>query len=711
MPAHEDWLSKQQVMAITGWSPRHIERKDAAGELRTRETGEMAGNGKPIKQYAATSLNPDHQVDLLKLRTRESALAVVSQSAHPIVKLPEGPTAIQRVALTPAQEAQADRRYEIITPLIRFANSTNGSKPVFVTPAGSRLTSLSAVVSYVAGVHKCGERTIWNWWKAYSKQGYGDLAKATRRDQGKSRYFEQHPDLAAFVEGKFLSQRERLSISLIYDAVLREFPRFKLNEQDAPPDYKTLRVFLKRSISNAVVIAAREGERVFNEQCAPFIIRNIAAIRCNQVWISDHMFHDVFCRNYDSATGTAFFGELPLNAAFRPVLTCIVDMRSRKVMGTAWCVNPSSESISSALRMAMTRYGLPKVFYVDNGKDYLKVARGPVPRISKEAGAVLLRNKVEAHEYWQDIEQQAEGGVLYRLGVESQHCLPLHPQSKQIESFFKTLHRRFDVLCGPIYSGPSPKERPEACERALSLHARLLKEDRADESLLPPASEFFQAAHAWMEISFNAEHRHSGNGMRGKSPDAIYNIDLPASKRNPVDPFAVAELFWDRKRRTVREGGTVEINNARYEPADADSFAALANEIKREILIACDPLNVGEAIALDLTGRPIARLKAQELLVHGATDQATLRAEMRKKRLFWKAAKGYVQLVNRSREIAGDQSELEVLARRAAASASTPNIHRALPVLRALNGGSAAALGSEPRLHVDDIVDRILEED
>jgi putative transposase len=44
-------------------------------------------------------------------------------------------------------------------------------------------------------------------------------------------------------------------------------------------------------------------------------------------------------------------------------------------------------------------------------------------------------------------------GMLYRLGIEVQHCIKYHPQSKHIESFFRTLHMRFDSLFAHYTTG------------------------------------------------------------------------------------------------------------------------------------------------------------------------------------------------------------------------------------------------------------------
>jgi putative transposase len=441
-------------------------------------------------------------------------------------------------------------------------------------------------------------------------------------------------------------------------------------------------MYLKHEIAPLVKMIAREGQRAYNEKAAPFIIRNIEAKRVNEYWISDHMIHDVWVRN------DGRFGELQPNQAFRPYLTCIVDMKSRRVVGTAWSVNPSSNTISSALQFAMRKFGKPQCFYVDNGKDF--------KRLAKDAPALPVPSE-DANKVFFDL------GVLLRLGIHPQHCLPLHPQSKQIESFFHCLHQRFDVLYGDAYAGTSPKDRPEECAAVLAEHNKLVKQGRGEESPLPPVTEFLQDACYWLD-EFNRTHRHSGQGMRMRTPNQVFDAELPPEKRQPVDIRAIAPLFWNYQKRTVREGGCIELYNTRYEPADGESCAGMMLRVTAKVRIACDPLNLGEAIAFDDAGKFLGHLRSQEMLVHGETSEEQMRASMRLRRVAFRAVKQYQSGLQQSRIAAGDVTVLESLKRRAAASSVQPNIH-ALSVPRAVNEGP------QQRLHVDDIADRYEEEE
>jgi hypothetical protein len=91
--------------------------------------------------------------------------------------------------------------------------------------------------------------------------------------------------------------------------------------------------------------------------------------------------------------------------------------------------------------------------------------------------------------------------------------------------------------------------------------------------------------------------------------------NCPYGQRRLIEsPEVLYALFWDRQRRKVSEGGCVQLYGERYEPADGESLAKLFLEIEQNVLVACDPANLGEAIALDLDGRFLGRLRAQKLI-------------------------------------------------------------------------------------------------
>lgn len=55
---------------------------------------------------------------------------------------------------------------------------------------------------------------------------------------------------------------------------------------------------------------AREGQRAYRERMAPYIRRGYVDVWANQVWVGDHMIHDVEVAN-------DLFDDAPLGAPVR----------------------------------------------------------------------------------------------------------------------------------------------------------------------------------------------------------------------------------------------------------------------------------------------------------------------------------------------------------------------------------------------------------
>jgi hypothetical protein len=394
------------------------------------------------------------------------------------------------------------------------------------------------------------------------------------------------------------------------------------------PCYDTSRAYLK-SIPMPISILAREGSSEFLQRVEPYVLRKPPE-RVNQVWVSDHVQHDVWVRNLDLTTGCPYFHDLALNAPLRPWMTAWMDWRSRKIVGAVWCFTLSSNTISSALRIGIVECGIPEEGYVDNGKDYRKLQAGAMHELRE-------RDKVRA------LSPEC-AGVLARLNVKTTATLPYHAQSKPIESWFgNRLHKRFDTLWGEVYCGTSPATRLEACDEALKQH-KLFLAGKRQSSPLPAASEFVSLAHHFIASEYNAVLPHSGVGMNDRTPDEVFSALGESVRRlQETEKPVLDALFWDRQRRRVREGGCVEIYNQRYEPADPSSSARLYELIEREILIACDPTSLGEAIAMDLDGCVIGRLQSQDLLAWGPISREQYIASLRERRRLKRAVKDYVE--------------------------------------------------------------------
>jgi hypothetical protein len=473
-------------------------------------------------------------------------------------------------------------------------------------------------------------------------------------------FFSQYPEAAEYAQNKYLN--ERLSIRLVHDALCRDWPRL-YNHGSQPPGNTTLRVFLE-ALPKPLKTLARVGEEAYNNEAAPYLLTDYDSIAPNDLWESDHVWHDVFVRNDR-------FSDVKPNASMRLWMTSFMDLRSRKIVGAAWFPTPSSHTISSALRLGVESCGVPHGVHIDNGRDYKKIGK---IGLSEEAT-----------------------GVLQRLGIKVTWALKYHAQSKTIESFHRTLHQRFDVLWRPFYCGVDSAHRPEECDQALELHELYLK-GKCPESPLPTASEFIAAASQWIS-DYNTGHKHSGREMQGRTPEEVFRQGCSPDRLRIPDPNILAHLFWDRQPRVLSEGGCVQIFNERYEPADVESVAALHQLIGSNIVVACDPANLGRAIALDHDGHILGRLVSQPLIACGPVSHANVRASMRMRSQLLRAYRGYQERLLVRRIAAGDKAESELLRARAVTLA-IPSLP---PPNHAAEGGRAEAAPA----YVGDVVEQI----
>ena len=371
------WIAIREVTDLTGWHPQHVRRLAREGRLQHRLSERVRRNGRVEREYALSSLSVEAQLKFLKQpllsRLASTALAIRSNANQSslFASLPEV-TEPERLNFSPEQNVQAMKRQEEIAPLLEFSSRSRRSRPTFRTVGGLAVRSMNSLADFLADQHQVSSRTLWNWYAQYRKLGYAGLVDRVRSDKEESRFLKAQPAVRALIENKYLG--ERLSVRLVYEALRRDWRSLE-PECPRPPSYGAIRSYLKQ-LPKPLLVLSREGKRQFQERCEPYLLTDFESLLPNQIWVSDHGQHDAFVRN-------DLFSGISANAAVRPWLTAVLDMRSRKIVGTAWSATPSSHTISSALRVGITDLG------------FLRSSTWTTARISRRlAVSTSLRNAV-----------------------------------------------------------------------------------------------------------------------------------------------------------------------------------------------------------------------------------------------------------------------------------------------------------------------------
>lgn len=634
VPASQQWLSAEAAMQITGWSAFWLREQAKLGRVISRLSSTKASNGRPVREYLSASLTP-------LASPAQSHLALVTAPVPPLplfAGIPES-EAPRIVLPDPEAQKQAETRLALLKPILEFPENPARFAHLEIA-GGRRVTSVERMIEFVAESTGNSPRTIKRWLAAFRNEGFAALADKVRADKGQSRWFNHHHQAAIFAA--YLHLNERQSVTFVAEQIESQREQLGIEIGDVP-SRETIRIFLAQQISPAMKALAREGQREYRERMSPYLRRMYTDIFANQIWVGDTAILDVEAAN-------DVFPELAELAPLRIRLTAFEDFRSRRIVGATFSVEGSSISITAAMLRGILQFGLPEMIYVDNGKDYKKVAK------NAQRGLDVLPLTE------QNFAPIEEKGLLARLGIGVTHCIPRHPQSKHIERFFRTLHMRFDSVHS-TYTGGSPATRPDQTETAMMLHRRLLKKGRAAESRHPYASRVIAGCLSWIE-EYNAR-PHQGEGMDGRSPNEVFAQELNPNQRPTPDFARLAILMAEYQKRQVHECAVV-LNRRRYVPRNEDrtAWAVMHEQNEREVLIAFNPTDPEFAVALDTDGRFLAWLESETLVRFAPNDSAVqgqIAESMEIRRGLEKATRQSLQVIEATARANGAKSASEML--------------------------------------------------
>lgn len=336
--------------------------------------------------------------------------------------------------------------------------------------------------------------------------------------------------------GLYLTQQKR-SISLCRDLTQAKLPDIKI------PHVSSFERKVALDFSEYDILYYREGKKSFKDKL-PSMIRDKTSINSNDIWFSDHHESDVFVVNHSGKV-------------VRLWITVFFDARSNFVLGClARNANPNATAIKECFRKSAEKYGIPKEFYFDNGKDYT--------------------SKAFSVDFPQSITNQ--------LGINTIYATPYHGQAKTVERFFGTLEGRFGKRF-ETYAGRDAKNRPECM--------RISKVEIA--KIAPSMDEFINALDNYI-IEYNRTPSRA-KGLDGKCPEQTYyeNLkDLVTVK----DPAILRTLCGTFAERTIQTNGIQILDN--FYRSDF-----LTPYLGKKVIVSYYPDNINEINVFDTDRKAI----------------------------------------------------------------------------------------------------------
>lgn len=277
-----------------------------------------------------------------------------------------------------------------------------------------------------------------------------------------------------------------------------------------------------KKLPDAVVKYYRCGNKVFEDECLPYLKRDYESIDSNEIWSSDYHTLDVFVKD-------DFTGEV-----YRPHLVVWFDVRSRKILSASLRKSSDADGVVIAFRKAVEKYGIPEMVYLDNGREFL---------VSDFGGrGVRKTSEKTKDEYGKTI--------LERCGVVMHNAKVANGRAKAIERCFKTVKITFSKFFN-TYTGGRPAERPERMKQVM---------DKNNVKNIPLLSEVREKIYTYFEGWYN-EKPSSAEGLNGKSPNECYEENLFKKRTATKEQLNLMLLRTERLQKVKENGVCIKVGD------------------------------------------------------------------------------------------------------------------------------------------------------
>jgi len=344
------------------------------------------------------------------------------------------------------------------------------------------------------------------------------------------------------------------------------------------PAYCTFTRHVKADIPDAILTLGRDGDKAFDDRCAPYIRRTYDNMDSNDYWIGDNHTIDVIVGD----------GE----KTFRLYLTAFMDARS----GIMTCIyitdTPSSQASIYSLRRGIKKYGIPKNVYLDNGREFLTFDFG---------GSGHRKKK-------KDEDKFAPPPILERLGINMVNALVRNAKAKIIERRFLDFKNSISRLFA-TYTGGNVVEKPE-----------ILKVELKNGNI-PDKEAFIKEIEELIEYYLNYE-EYNGAVVadKGKRKIDVYQESLHTKITATEEQLNLMMLRSTRAQKVTRRGVSLKIGGTQLDYFNNELIMQMLN---KKVYLRYDPDDLSSVRVYDLDDRFIMEVEADNVAVleYGASKE------------------------------------------------------------------------------------------
>ncbi len=529
-----DYLSVKEAAVLKGCSERYIKQICKNGKLSCDI--EINNKNRPKYMIPISALPDDLQLKFYNSKKQEAGiepvLKAVKQHKNTVKKAFEDFTAEQREQIT----MWTSILDEWLSYRSKFEKKTEVD-PLFV--AKYKLENQEANISV---------DILYRKYKAYKDNDIEGLVdKRGGSNKGKSSIPAPVWDYFQYL---YLSENKP-TVSRCYDLTQEWTKEFFPESVASLPHERSFRRHIQSEIPQAIQIYMRDGDKAMKDKCLPYISRMYDELHANDVWIADNHTFDI--QSYDEDNGIIH----------RLYLTAFLDAKSGVLVGWNVTDTPNSQSTILALRHGIKRFGVPKICYFDNGREFLVHDIGGKGHRTCKSDQGKIQPPT----------------ILQRLGIEMKNAIVRNAKAKPIERTFSTLTMQFARMFEG-YCGGTIMQRPESLKR------------RIKEGKLPCDFEIREFINDWIDGDFNIQ-QYGGSESQYKEMSRIdvWNKDI---KNVGVRMAAESELNLmlmrsTRTQKIKRNGVFIDIAGEKLWFMDTESTYKHLGE---EVYVRYDPADL-----------------------------------------------------------------------------------------------------------------------
>lgn len=466
-------LTVKEVAELKGCTERYIRTLISKGIMQAMEIHGSLGGGRDGISFVIPIASLDKKLQQKYFRIQKQK----DKTEQP--QEPEESAVVIPFMATNYEELSADEREEIA-----FWKNTLQEWRVYRSTQRSKEEADEQYLQMLEIKHpglKMTRRSLLRKWKRYQTEG--EIALVDHRGKHGNHHKALADGVYDIFESFYLDESQKTVMECIR---LTEMQLKQYDPEWLPlPSVDTFIRALRERTPVPVVQYFRFGQKAYKDKCAPYIRRMYSDLYSNDIWVCDNHTFDVIV-NEDGKE-------------VRVYLTTFLDIRSRKIVGWYVTDNPSSQATIYALRRGIEQYGIPKMIYSDNGREFL----------THDIGGKGFRERKN----YKESDEHRPPTILELLGIEFRTALVRNAKAKIVERAYRTLKEQYSRLFEG-YTGGHIKERPE--------RLKALAKNPDNFTII---DDFKDYTDKWIMGIYNRE-PHSGEGMNNRCPDEVFSTYL-----------------------------------------------------------------------------------------------------------------------------------------------------------------------------------------